>query len=99
MNYLRSLKDSDWRQKFTEITSFNTSTRIFTDKIIEQCKELEGENITVESIYKLRSKLEQMCEDVKKINELYNAIGESFNDYYHLLRYLDSINEIIKKYE
>ena len=99
MDFLRSVKDSDWKQKFIEITSFNTSTRIFTDKIIEQCKELEGENITVESIYKLRSKLEKMCEDVKKINGLYNEIGESFNSYYNLMSCLDSINEIIKKYE
>ena len=99
MNYLRNLKDSDWKQKFIEITSFNTSTSIFTDKIIEQCKELEGENITVESIDKLRSKLEKMCEDVKEINQLYNEIGGLFNDYYHLLRCLDSLNEIIKKYK
>ena len=99
MDFLRSVKDSDWKQKFIEITSFNTSTRIFTDKIIEQCKELEGENITVESIYKLRSKLEKMCEDVKKINELNNVIGRRFENYLSLMNCLDSLNEIIKKYE
>ena len=99
MNYLISLKDGDWKQKFIEITSFNTSTRIFTDKIIEQCKELEGENITVESIHKLRSKLEKMCKDVEEINQLYNEIGRNFDSHYHLMRCLDSINEIIKKYE
>ena len=98
VDFLRTFRP-DVKEKYIEITSFDTSTKIFIDRIIEQCKELETEKITIESIYNLRLKLEKICEDVKRINELYNEIGIRFQSHYYLMENLDSINEIINHYQ
>ena len=87
------------KEKYIEMTSLDVSTKIFTDRIIEQCKEIEGEKITIESIDKLYSKLEEMCDDVKRIKELHNEIGRRFENHFYLMERLDTINEIVNKYK
>ena len=98
VDFLRTFSP-EVKEKYIEITSLNITTNIFIKRIIEQCKELEIRNITIESIDKLYSKLERMCEDVKRIKQLHNEIGIRFDNHYQLMKCLDTINEIINSYQ
>ena len=86
------------KEKYIEITSLELSTNIFINRIIEQCKEIKSENITIESIDKLYSNLERICADVKRIKELHNEIGRRFENHLVLMKCLDTINEIVNEY-
>ena len=91
--------DIEQRNEFQELTTFDETTDIFINAIVNKYKELEVKKISEKSIRELASSISQIAEDVNEIRHLNYDIAKGFENYIRLKQDLEEIRKIIDKYK